>query len=115
MKGFWDVYEKMSCCPGQKRLVCWSWPAERVYKTERLRVRMIRKNLRIKYVYAEYQGYYLAKLVSQMSLSQRVTLSGHSYGAITSAVALHLMGGGAARAACDWKVALPWSVPTSAV
>ena len=69
MKGFWDVYEKMRCCPGKKRLVCWSWPAERVYKTEGLRFReMIRKNLQIKYVYAEYQGYYLAKLVSQMSL-----------------------------------------------
>jgi hypothetical protein len=58
---------------------------------------MIEKNLRIKYVYAEYQGYYLAKLVDQMSLTQRVTLSGHSYGAITSAVALHLMGGGCVR------------------
>lgn len=95
MKGFWEVYEKMRCCPGQKRLVCWSWPAERVYKMEGLRFReMVRKNLHIKYVYAEYQGYYLGKLVSQMSLSQRVTLSGHSYGAITSSVALHLMGGG---------------------
>lgn len=98
MKGFWDVYEKMRCCPGQKRLVCWSWPAERVYKMKGLRFReMVRKNLRIKYVYAEYQGYYLAKLVNQMSLSQRVTLSGHSYGAITSSVALHLMGGGCIR------------------
>ena len=98
MKGFWDVYGAMRCCPGKKRLVCWSWPAERVFKTERLRVReMIEKNLRIKYVYAEYQGYYLAKLVDQMSLTQRVTLSGHSYGAITSAVALHLMGGGCVR------------------
>jgi hypothetical protein len=98
MKGFWDVYGAMRCCPGKKRLVCWSWPAERVFKTERLRVReMIRKNLQIKYVYAEYQGYYLAKLVEQMSLTQRVTLSGHSYGAITSAVALHLMGNGQIR------------------
>jgi hypothetical protein len=95
MKGFWDVYEKMRCCPGKKRLVCWSWPAERVYKMQGLRFReMVRKNLRIKYVYSEYQGYYLAKLVDEMSLSQRVTLSGHSYGAITAAVALHLMGGG---------------------
>lgn len=98
MKGFWDVYEKLCCCPGKKRLVCWSWPAERVFKTEGLRFReMIRKNLQIKYVYAEYQGYYLGKLVSQMSLAQRVTLSGHSYGAITSSVALHLMGNGSVR------------------
>ena len=95
MKGFWQIYHKMRCCPGKKRLVCWSWPAERVYKTERLRVRqMIEKNLRIKYVYAEYQGYYMAKLVQQMSLSQRVMLSGHSYGGITAAAALHWLGGG---------------------
>ncbi len=98
MKGFWDVYDKMRCCPGKKRLVCWSWPAERVFKTERLRVReMISKNLHIKYVYAEYQGYYLAKLVDQMSLTQRVTLSGHSYGATTAAAALHWLGGGCLR------------------
>jgi len=95
MKSFWQVYEKLRCCPGKKRLVCWSWPAERVFKTEGLRVReMIAKNLRIKYVYSEYQGYYMAKLVDRMSLTQRVMLSGHSYGAITAAAALHYMGGG---------------------
>ncbi|QEG32822.1 hypothetical protein [Bythopirellula goksoeyrii] len=98
MKGFWDLYDKMRCCPGCKRLVCWSWPAQRVYKMKGLRFReMVQKNLRIKYVYSEYQGYYLAKLVDQMSLTQRVTLSGHSYGAISCSVALHLMGGGCTR------------------
>ena len=98
MKSCWLIYCKMRCCPGPKRLVFWSWPAERVFKTERLRVReMIKKNLRIKYVYAEYQGYYMAKLVNQMSLSQRVMMSGHSYGAITSAAAAHLIGGGCLR------------------
>ena len=95
MTGFGQVYHKMRCCPGKKRLVCWSWPAERVYKTKGLCVReMIEKNLRIKYVYAEYQGYYMAKLVQQMSLSQPVMLSGHSYGGITSTAALHWLGGG---------------------
>jgi len=98
MKSCWMVYKKMRCCPGTKRLVFWSWPAERVFKTEGLRVReMIKKNLRIKYVYAEYQGYYMAKLVHQMSLSQRVMMSGHSYGAITAAAALHYIGGGCLR------------------
>ncbi len=95
MKSCWLIYEKMRCCPGRKRLVFWSWPAERVYKTERLRVReMIKKNLRIKYVYSDYQGYYMAKLVDRMSLSQRVMVSGHSYGAISAAAALHYLGGG---------------------
>lgn len=98
MKGFWQVYCKMRCCPGPKRLVCWSWPAERVFKTERLRVReMIEKNLRIKYVYAEYQGYYMAKLVDQMSLSQRVMMSGHSYGGIITSSAAHYLGAGCLR------------------
>jgi len=95
MKSCWLIYKRMRCCQGKKRLVFWSWPAERVYKTEGLRVReMIRKNLRIKYVYSEYQGYYMAKLVQQMSLSQRVMISGHSYGAISAAAALHYLGGG---------------------
>ncbi len=98
MKQCWQIYCKMRCCPGPKRLVYWSWPAERVYKTKGLRVReMIEKNLRIKYVYSEYQGYYLAKLVNMMSLSQRVMMAGHSYGGITSSAAAHLIGGGCLR------------------
>jgi hypothetical protein len=98
MKQCWEVYKKMRCCPGKKRLVYLSWPAQRVYKMEGLHFReMVLKNLRIKYVYSDYQGYYVAKLVQQMSLSQRVMLAGHSYGAIISASALHLLGGGSVR------------------
>ncbi len=98
MKQCWQIYCKMRCCPGPKRLVYWSWPAERVYKTKGLRVReMIEKNLRIKYVYSEYQSYYLAKLVNMMSLSQRVMMAGHSYGAITASGAAHFIGGGCLR------------------
>ncbi|MCH8961833.1 MAG: hypothetical protein IH820_11070, partial [Bacteroidetes bacterium] len=98
MRLCWKVYAKMPCCPGKKRLVYWSWPSQRVYKTEGLKIReMILKNLRIKYIYAEYQGYYVAKLVQQMSLSERVMIAGHSYGAITSAAALHYLGGGRLR------------------
>ncbi len=96
MKGFWQVYEKMRCCPGPKRLVCWSWPAQRAIKGWRIR-KMIMANLHLKLTYAEYQGYYVAKLVEQMSLSQRVMLSGHSYGAITAATAAHWLGGGSLR------------------
>ena len=96
MKGFWKVYEKMRCCPGKKRLVCWSWPAERVIKGFPIR-KMMMDNLHLKFHYAEYQGYYLAKLVDEMSLSQRVMLSGHSYGAITAAAAAQWLGGGCLR------------------
>jgi hypothetical protein len=99
MKQCWEVYAKMRCCPGKKRLVYWSWPAQRVYKmTDGLRFKeMVLKNLRIKYVYSDYQGYYVAKLVQRMSLSQRVMIAGHSYGAIISASALHFLGGGSLR------------------
>ncbi len=96
MKSFWKVYQKMRCCPGPKRLVCWSWPAQRVHKGFPLR-KMVLANLRTKLTYAEYQGYYLAKLVQKMSLSQRVMLSGHSYGAISAATAAHWLGGGCLR------------------
>ncbi len=98
MKSCWLIYSKLRCTPGPKRLVFWSWPSERVHKTEGVRVRkMIQKNLRTKYTYAEYQGYYLATLVNQMSLSQRVMLAGHSYGGTVSASAMHYLGGGSLR------------------
>jgi len=96
MQQCWAVYHRMRCCPGPKRLVCWSWPAQRVFKGFPIR-KMILNNLRTKFHYAEYQGYYLAKLVQRMSLSQRVMLAGHSYGAITAATAAHWLGGGSLR------------------
>jgi len=98
MKQCWAVYHKMRCCPGKKRLVLWSWPAQIAVKKPKLRPgKLIMKNLRLKYVYAEYQGYYVAKLVDRMSLSQRVMVSGHSYGGIVSATAMHWLGGGCLR------------------
>jgi hypothetical protein len=98
MEQCWDIYRRMRCCPGQKRLVFWSWPAEVVYKRPIITPRKtILKNLRIKFVYSEYQGYYMAKLVQQMSLAQRTTIGGHSYGCIHGAVAGHYLGGGCLR------------------
>ncbi len=98
MKQCWEIYGRMRCCPGPKRLVFWSWPAQIAIKRPILRPRkLIMANLRIKYVYSEYQGYYMAKLVSQMSLAQRVTVGGHSYGAIHAAAAAHFLAGGCLR------------------
>ena len=98
MNQCWDVYAKMRCCPGQKRLVFWSWPAQIAFKRPLITPRkLIMKNLRAKFVYAEYQGYYMAKLVQRMSMTQRVTVGGHSYGAISAAVAAHYLGGGELR------------------
>ena len=98
LKACWDVYNRLRCCPGKKRLVMWSWPAQIAFKRPLLRPRkLIEKNLRAKFVYSEYQGYYMAKLVNQMSLAHRVTLTGHSYGATTAAVACHYLGGGCLR------------------
>lgn len=98
MEQCWDVYHKMRCCPGKKRLVFWSWPAQIDHLRPLLRPRqVILSNLRTKFVYAEYQGYYMAKLVQRMSMTQRVTIGGHSYGGIIGAVAAHLIGGGELR------------------
>ncbi len=96
LKSFWQVYHKVRCCPGPKRLICWSWPAQRVYRGLRIR-KMIMDNLRIKVVYAEYQGYYLASLVRRMSPAQSVMLCGHSFGAIVVSSAAHWLGGGQLR------------------
>jgi hypothetical protein len=96
MKSFWRVYHKVRCCPGPKRLICWSWPAQRVYWGLRIR-KMIMDNLRTKVVYAEYQGYYLANLIRRMSPVQSVMLTGHSFGAIVVSSAAHWLGGGQLR------------------
>jgi hypothetical protein len=98
MEQCWEVYNKMRCCPGKKRLIFWSWPAQVVYKRPIIRPRVVvEKNLHIKFVYAEYQGYYMAKLVQRMSMQQRVTVGGHSYGGIMAAVCAHYIGGGELR------------------
>jgi len=98
MEQCWLLYNKMRCCPGKKRLAFWSWPAQIAIKRPILRPRqLIMANLRIKYVYAEYQGYYMAKVVQRQSMTQRVTVGGHSYGAIMAATAAHFLGGGELR------------------
>jgi hypothetical protein len=98
MKQCWFLYGKMRCCPGQKRLVFWNWPAQIAIKRPILRPRkLIMANLRIKYVYSEHQAYYMAKVVQRMSMAQRVTVGGHSYGAIIASGAAHFLGGGELR------------------
>ena len=98
MKQCWNIYQKMRCCPGQKRLVFWSWPAQIAIKRPIIRPKkVIMANLRIKFVYSEYQGYYMAKFVQGMSMSQRVTVGGHSYGGIIAPAAAHFLGGGTLR------------------
>jgi hypothetical protein len=98
MKQCWLLYGKMRCCPGKKRLVFWSWPAQIAIKRPLITPRkLIMANLRIKYVYSEYQGYYMAKFVKGMSMTQRVTVGGHSYGGIIASAAAHYLGGGDLR------------------
>jgi hypothetical protein len=98
MEQCWEVYHKMKCCPGQKRLVFWSWPAQVAYRRPIIPFReLVQRNLQIKFVYAEYQGYYMAKLVQRFSMTQRVTVGGHSYGGIIAAVAAHYLGAGELR------------------
>lgn len=91
----WKMYNRVKVCPGKKLLVLWSWPAEILYKRPLRRpIELARKNIKAKYVYAEHQGYYVAKLTSMMSTTHPLTLSGHSFGAVVSLSAAHYLGGG---------------------
>lgn len=91
----WDVHRRVKRCSGPKRLIFWSWPSEAVYKRPLIRpVKTIRKNVNAKYTYAENQGYYISKLANMLSLSQPVTLGGHSFGGLAVVSALHYLGGG---------------------
>lgn len=95
MESCWSIRERLRTCSGKKILVFWSWPAEKIYTRTVIRpIKMARENVRIKYGYAEHQGYYIAKLANQMSTAQPLTLSGHSYGGLSVISALHFLGGG---------------------
>lgn len=95
MESGWTVYERIRACPGPKMLVLWSWPAEILYTKPLIRpIELARKNIRAKYVFAEHQGYYIAKLADQMSRAQPLTLAGHSFGGVTVICASHFLGGG---------------------
>lgn len=95
LQSAWIVYNRIKSCPGPKLLVLWSWPAEILYVRPIITpVKTARKNIRTKYVYAEHQGYYIAKLTNMMSTAHPVTLSGHSFGGVSVLCALHYLGGG---------------------
>ena len=95
MKVCWRVYERLQSCGGRKMLVFWSWPAEIFYTQGWIRVlEWWRANIKAKYAFAERQGYYIAKLASQMSLAQPLTISGHSFGGLATCCALHYLAGG---------------------
>ena len=95
MDSCWKFYERLKVCPGPKLMIFWSWPAEIAIKEPILRpIKLARKNIRLKYVYAEHQGYYIAKLTEILSNRQPLTLSGHSFGGVTVISAMHYLGGG---------------------
>ena len=97
----WPIYHRLKACPGPKRFVFWSWPSEPYHKRPLITpIKLTRKNLTTKYAFAEYQGYYIAKLIGMMSFAQPITLSGHSYGAVTVISALHYLGGGSLNRLC---------------
>ena len=99
MKQCWYVYQQDAVLPRARSGWCSGRGRRRSPSSGRCITprKLIMKNLRIKFVYAEYQGYYMAKLVQRMSMTQRVTVGGHSYGAISAAVAAHFLGGGELR------------------
>jgi pimeloyl-ACP methyl ester carboxylesterase len=95
MESCWKIRDRLRACPGRKLMVYWSWPAEILYTKPLIQpIKLLRKNIKAKYVYSEYQGYYIAKLTAMMSTAQPLTLGGHSYGGVTVICALHFLGGG---------------------
>lgn len=96
-----ELYRRLKCCIGPKMLIFWSWPAETVHTRSLLRpIRLVRDNARVKYVYAERQGYYVARLTQLMSIDQPLTLGGHSFGGLVAISALHLLAGGQLAGTC---------------
>lgn len=95
MDSCWKFYERLKVCPGPKLMIFWQWPAEIAIKEPLLRpIKLARANIRVKYVYAEHQGYYIAKFTELLDNSQPLTLSGHSFGGVTVIAAMHYLGGG---------------------
>jgi pimeloyl-ACP methyl ester carboxylesterase len=95
MNSCWKIRERLRACAGRKMMVYWSWPAEILYTKPLIRpLDLLKRNLQAKYVYSEYQGYYIAKLANMMSTAQPLSLGGHSYGGVCAICALHYLGGG---------------------
>ncbi|MDO4583667.1 MAG: hypothetical protein Q4D62_06140 [Planctomycetia bacterium] len=79
----------LRCFPAhpQIRLVIWHWRADRVSRRPR-------PEYTTKAIYADYQGYYLARVLRGMREDASILLAGHSFGARTILSGLHLLGGG---------------------
>jgi len=96
-----SLYRRIKCCDGPKMLIFWSWPAETVHTRSLLRpIQLVRDNARVKYNYAERQGYYVARLTQLMSTQQPLTLGGHSFGGLVAISTLHLLAGGQLPGTC---------------
>ena len=76
-----------NCACASFRFVLWSWPSEGG-------ARKVKDLLQVHARWADCQGYYLARVVAQMSNRFPINLSGHSLGAMVTASALHFLGGG---------------------
>lgn len=72
------------------RFIAWSWPSDRVRGR-------IARDARIKAAYAESEGYQLARFLSDLAPSVRVSLVGFSFGARVITAAAHLLAGGSLR------------------
>ena len=88
-EAIWHGLQTLRCLPAmpQARLVVFDWPAQRISP-------LLRVEFGTKAVYADYQGFYLAQVLSQMSGETPILLVGHSFGCRTVLSALHLMSGG---------------------
>jgi len=88
------------------RLVIWSWPSQRVFRSHR-------QDARVKAARSDVQSYYLAECLERVDPKTPVGLIGYSFGARVITGALHLLGGGelAGRTLKSQQKSNPGTVP----
>jgi hypothetical protein len=69
------------------RYVIWSWPAERMMRSNR-------NDVHLKAAYSDVESYYLAQWLDRVPSGMKVSLVGHSFGPRIIAGALQLLAGG---------------------
>jgi len=84
----WRCYRGIGNDVPAFRLVLWSWPAEHIPRMNAI------DNFRVKMVWSERQGYYLAALIDQLDPKLPLSLTGHSIGCRTACAALEGLASG---------------------
>ena len=85
----WQVVEALQAASGgtPHRLLIWSWPADRIGRSNR-------RDVQVKASRSDVEAFYLGRLLNRMHPDTPVNLVGYSFGARVITGALHLAAGG---------------------